>query len=144
MVKVGIQKLRILTGEFDSPDLQHWLEYGIDLPPTPRTTISLTDGLEMESIAVSLCNIWGQKAVSGSVLVSVQEIRSHFDHRELKPGDVTDAFKYLTDVNACEARGNRTYEFRKEHLGQILDIERIIADEDDDRDGTQRGLDDFN
>lgn len=135
-------KLQILAGEFDSPDLQSWLEYGIDLPPTSRTTVSLTDGLEMESIAVSLCNIWGQRAVSDSVLVSVKEIRSHFDHRELKPGDVTDAFEYLSGIDACEAQGKRKYEFRQEHLDQILDIERIIANEDD-TDVAQKGLDDF-
>jgi len=137
-------KLRVLTGTFDSPDLQHWLEYGIDLPPTPRTTVTLTDGLERESIAVSLCNVWGQKAVTEPVTVSVQEIRSHFDHRELEPGDVTDAFEFLTDVDACEAQGDRRYEFRPEHLAQILDIEKIIAEKDEDNDDAQSGLDDFN
>ena len=137
-------KLRVLTGKFDSPNLQHWLEYGIDLPPTPRTTVTLTDGLERESIAVSLCNVWGQKAVTEPVTVSVQEIRSHFDHRELEPGDVTDAFEFLTDVDACEAQGNRRYKFRPEHLAQILNIEKIIAEKDEDNDDAQSGLDDFN
>lgn len=134
-------RLRILAGEFESDDLQHWLNYGISLPDNPRTTVSLTDGMELESIAVALCTNWGQKAVSDKVSVTVRQVRQHFDHRELPPARINNAFRYLTDLGICEETSEREYTFSPEDLDDILNIERIISERDQNRGNS--GLDKF-
>lgn len=122
-------KLQLLYGEFSSPELNTWLEYGISLPQSPRTTIHLTDGLEMESIANAVCSVWGQRAVSGPITVSTNEIRSHFNHRELQPNRVLSAFEFLTRVGACSEVGKRTIRFDPEKMGTILNIGQILDKE---------------
>ena len=122
-------RLRVLTGSFDSTSLQAWLSEGIDLPPNPKKEFFLTDGLEMESIAVAICQLWGQRAVKGSdgVVVSVSDVRERFDYRPPSIPDVADVFQMLEYIGACDRTDtDREYVFEPKHMSKVLDIERTV------------------
>lgn len=123
----GQRRLQLMAGEFDSLELTEWLTYGIQMAETPRVTVTMTDGLEIESIAVTLCNIWGQRAVSEPISIEVSQVRQHFNYRELEPGRVQSAFEMLDDIGACSREGKREIEFTPEHMPTILNIERHMS-----------------
>lgn len=121
-------RLQLMAGEFDSPDFTSWMEYGVKMAENPRVSVTMTDGLEIESIAVSLCTIWGQRAVSAPISVKVSEMRQHFNYRDLEPQRVQSAFDLLDELDACDRRGKREIEFTPEHMPEILDIERLLKE----------------
>lgn len=120
-------RLQLLAGEFRSQTLQNWLSYGIKMARNPRTTITMTDGLEVASIAVTLCRIWGERAVSSEISVKVTEIRNHFNYRDLAPVRVETAFDLLEDLDACDREGKREIVFSPDKMGKILNIETEIS-----------------
>ncbi|MDL0140766.1 hypothetical protein PNP85_14800 [Halobacterium salinarum] len=142
MGREGDRRLELMVGEFDSQELTKWLDYGIEMSETPRVTVSMTDGLEIESIAVSICNIWGQRAVSKPVTVGVSQLRSHFNYRSLEPGRVENAFGLVDEVGAGDYDENRELEFTPEHMPQILDIETLVSERGRST-GEVPGLDEF-
>jgi len=122
-------RLRVLTGSFDSTSIQSWLSEGIELPRNPKKQFFLTDGLEMESLAVAICQLWGERAVKGSdgVVVGVSEVRERFDYRPPSIPDVADVFQMLECIGACnEADADREYVFEPKHMSEVLDIERTV------------------
>jgi hypothetical protein len=138
----GDRRLELMAGEFDSQELTEWLEYGIELSETPRVTVSMTDGLEIESVAVSICNIWGQRAVSEPVAVEVTQLRTHFNYRSLEPGRVQNAFKLIDDLDAGDHVEKRELEFTPEHMPEILNIETLVSERSGDR-SDESDLDEF-
>ncbi|WEL18726.1 Uncharacterized protein SVXHr_2582 [Halorhabdus sp. SVX81] len=122
------RQLKLLTGQFNSADLTEWLEYGIKMSETPRVTVSMTDGLEIESVAVTICNIWGQRAVSEPVRITVSQLRNHFNYRSLEPGRVESAFRLLDDLGAGNQLEKRELEFTPEDMPEILDIETLVSE----------------
>lgn len=137
----GDQTLQLLAGELDSDHLQDWLETGVEMAETPRVTVTMTDGLEIESIAVSICRVWGERAVSEPVTVGVSELRTHFNYRDLEPGRVKSAFDLLNDLGACNRTQKREVEFTPGHMPKILNIEQLISDRSGD--SNQEDLDEF-
>ncbi|MUV60010.1 hypothetical protein [Halobacterium sp. CBA1126] len=137
----GEQTLQLLAGEFGSDHLQEWLTAGIEMAETPRVTVTMTDGLEIESIAVTICRFWGDRAVSEPVTVGVSELRTHFNYRDLEPGRVKSAFDLLDELGACDRVEKREIEFTPGHMPEILNIESLITDRSGDED--QESLDDF-
>lgn len=121
------RRLQLLAGSFASDELTEWLQYGIKMAETPRVTVSMTDGLEIESVAVSICNIWGQRAVSEPIQVDISQLRAHFNYRSLEPGRVQNAFKLIDDLDAGDHIEKRELEFRPEHMSEILDIETLVS-----------------
>jgi len=138
----GSRRLELMAGEFESQELTEWLAYGIEMSETPRVTVSMTDGLEIESVAVSICNIWGQRAVSEPITVDVSQLRSHFNYRSLEPGRVQNAFGLLDKVGAGDHIENRKLEFTPEHMPQILNIETLMSERGGNG-GEEEGLDEF-
>lgn len=136
----GNRKLKLLAGGFDSDNLTDWMEYGIEMAETPRVTVSMTDSLEIESIAVTLCRVWGERAVAAPVSVGVTEMRNHFNYRELEPQRVQSAFKLLEELGACNRKGKREIEFTPEHMPEILGIGELI---NSGSGGQQGDLDEF-
>lgn len=122
-------RLRVLTGSFDSASLQAWLSEGIELPQNPKKQFFLTDGLEMESLAVAICQLWGERAVKGSdgVVVGVSDVRERFDYRPPSIPDIADVFQMLDYIGACDrADADREYIFKPRHMSEILNIERTV------------------
>jgi len=123
----GDRRLQLLAGSFGSQELTEWIEYGIKMSETPRVTVSMTDSLEIESIAVSICNIWGQRAVSESIRVDVSQLRTHFNYRSLEPGRVQSAFKLIDELGAGDHIKKRELEFKPKHMPEILNIETSVS-----------------
>jgi len=140
--RVEDRRLRLLTGSFDSQELTEWLKYGIKMSKTPRVTVSMTDGLEIESVAVTICNIWGQRAVSDPIKVDVSQLRTHFNYRSLEPGRVQNAFKLIEELGAGDHINKRELVFRPEHMADILNIESLVSQRSGDG-SREGGLDEF-
>jgi len=138
----GDRRLQLLTGSFNSQELTKWLKYGIKMSETPRVTVSMTDGLEIESIAVSICNIWGQRAVSEPIQVDISQLRTHFNCRSLEPGRVENAFGLIDELGAGDHIENRVLEFRPEHMPDILNIEALVSQQSGDK-SREGGLNEF-
>lgn len=138
----GGRRLELMGGEFDSQELTEWLTYGIEMSETPRVTVSMTDGLEIESVAVSICNIWGQRAVSEPVKVDVTQLRSHFNYRSLEPGRVQNAFNLIDDLSAGDHVEKRKLEFTPKHMQKILNIETLVSERAGNG-SEEGGLDEF-
>ena len=138
----GERRLQLLAGSFDSQDLTDWLEYGIKMSETPRVSVSMTDGLEIESVAVSICNIWGQRAVSEPINVDISQLRKHFNYRSLEPGRVENAFKLIDELGAGDHEKQRELIFRPKHMPAILNIETLISQRSGDG-SREGGLDEF-
>lgn len=138
----GDRRLRLLAGSFDTQELTEWLQYGIKMSETPRVTVSMTDGLEIESVAVSICNIWGQRAVSEPIRVDVSQLRTHFNYRSLEPGRVETAFKLIDELGAGNHVEKRELEFTPGHMPEILNIETLVSQRAGDG-GREGGLEEF-
>jgi hypothetical protein len=138
----GDRRLELMAGAFDSRELTEWLDYGIEMAETPRVTVSMTDGLEIESVAVSICNIWGQRAVSDPVSVTVTQLRSYFNYRSLEPGRVQNAFKLIDELGAGDQVEKRELEFTPGHMPEILNIETLVSERNGSG-GEEEGLDEF-
>lgn len=123
-------RLELVAGSFTSEEIQDWLNKGIELPANPKKEILLTEGMEAEALAVAICGIWGQQAAKEDVQVSITDIRSHFDNRPIEPGRVRKVVHFLNEVNACEIveKGTMKARFTQEHMDQILNIERKVAE----------------
>lgn len=133
----GDRRLQLMAGSFGSEDLTEWLDYGIKMSETPRVTVSMTDGLEIESIAVTICNIWGQRAVAEPIQVNVSQLRTHFNYRSLEPGRVENAFKLIDELGAGDHIEKRELEFKPEHMPDILNIETLVSQQSGD--GSREG-----
>jgi hypothetical protein len=138
----GDRRLQLLAGTFNSEEITEWLSYGIKMSETPRVTVSMTDSLEIESVAVSICNIWGQRAVSEPIQVGIRQLRGHFNYRSLEPGRVQNAFRLIDELGAGEHIEKRKLEFKPEHMPNILNIETLVSQRSGDG-SREGGLDDF-
>ena len=142
--------LRLLEGRFSVHSLNIIFEEGIELPNNPKKEVFLTDGVEVESLVVAICLIWGKQARSEEVTVDPQEVISRFaPRRNVRNTEVSEAFGFLEKRGICskervEAGDEMAtrYVFSPADMGTILNIERIIA-EMGSIGGDQSGLSDF-
>ncbi len=125
--------LRKLEGEFDDDGaMQSALRAGVTLPENPPDEIMLTEGLEPEILAVAVTDIWGEQALDyeEGVVVSREEVRDHFAPRHnVNPGDLELVFEFLTDIGACEEVESHRYEFRRDHISEILGVEEMVMEQ---------------
>lgn len=123
-------ELRTLAGEFDEDGaMQTALRAGVELPENPPDEIMLTEGMEPEILSVAVTDIWGEQALDhdDGVQVSREEIRDFFAPRHnVNPGDLDLVFDFLTDIDACEKTGTHQYNFRREHMSEILGVEEMV------------------
>jgi len=126
-------ELRVLAGEFNEDgDLQSMLKQGIELPRNPPDTIMLTEGMEHEILAMAIADIWGEQAVdhSDGVTVTRTEVRDHFaPQHNVEPSDLDLVFEFLEDFGACDQIESHTYEFMRDHMDDILDVESQVMSE---------------
>jgi hypothetical protein len=150
--------LRLLAGEFETETLGSVFSNGVNLPQNPPREFALTENCEPESLAVAICNIWGQRAVKGPVEVTVSDIRDHFAPRHaVRFGQAEYALTFLEDIGACDVEDDdreidegeyeqATYVFTVDHVDEILNIEQTVREttiSDYFREDEQSGLDDF-
>lgn len=126
-------ELRVLSGEFDDTgSLQSLLNNGIELPRNPPDTVMLTEGMEHEILAMAIADIWGEQAVDhdDGITVTRTEIRDHFaPQHNVGLSELDLVFVFLEQVGACNHVENHTYEFTREHMDSILNIESQVMAE---------------
>ena len=126
-------ELRVLAGDFDgNGKIQSALRAGVSLPENPPDKIMLTEGLEPEILAMAVTDIWGEQALDheDGVEVTREQVRDFFAPRHnVNPSDLGLVFEFLEDIGACEGKGNHTYEFRREHMGEILHVEELVMEQ---------------
>lgn len=124
------EELKLTAGTFESDDMQRWFERGIQIPKNPKKEIFLTEGMELESLAVAVSSIWGQRATDEKVEISVTDVRSHFDQRAIEPGRVRKVFHFLDTIGACglQEKNVPIAEFSEENMSVVLNIEQTVAE----------------
>jgi hypothetical protein len=124
--------LRRLTGEFKSNRLQHRFDEGITLPENPKEQFMITEQMEQEVLAITICDIWGERVVdyADPVQTNVNEIRDFFAPPfNIPPQRVNRTLYYLQEIGACDHVEDLTYEFSRDHIREILTIETQVRDE---------------
>lgn len=126
-------RLRRIAGEFRSNSLQRLFDQGIELPENPKQEFALTEQMEKESLAIAICEIWGEQAIGyeDPVEVNINQIRDHFAPRyNVSPEKVNRVLYYLHEIDACDHRENLTYEFSQDRISEILQITQTVRERD--------------
>jgi hypothetical protein len=122
-------KLRRIAGEFESGRLQRIFDEGIELPQNPKRELMVSENMDKEILAVAICEIWGEKVVDhkNPIKTNVNEIRDHFAPRyNLPPHRVNRVLYFLDKIGACDYIEDLTYEFSRDHLTEVLQIEESM------------------
>lgn len=128
-------RLRRIAGEFQSNSLQHLFDEGVELPENPKQEFVLTEQMEKETLAIAICDIWGEQAIGyeNPVQVNINQIRDYFAPiYNVPPDRVNRVLYYLHEINACDHAGNLTYEFSRDHISEVLRITQTIRERDID------------
>lgn len=123
-------QLKIVEGEFDEQRLDDLLREGIPLPVIPPTAIFLNEGVEKESLAVSIC--YDQvvpELKHGPVELSTTDIDDLYPQRAINTQDVFDVMDFLVEIGACEEIGRRRYKFSEQNQKNILGVNDIVSDQ---------------
>lgn len=122
---------------------------GFELPEAPDKNIYLTEGIEPECLAFSIChdcvvNNMGQ----GRLTLSASGVRQRYQNREVPMDRVKSVLRFLDEIGACWETDDGEFEFTQGHLGAIYSVQEKLAEQpvsewlDDDLD-EQAGLGDF-
>jgi hypothetical protein len=125
------ERLRLIAGEFSTPELQELFTGGIQLPENPKEEFVLTEGMEKEILAVAICGIWGERIVDHEepIETSVAQIRDHFAPvHNLPPQRVSRTLNYLDAIDACSHVEDLTYAFSRNNINQILGIKQTVRE----------------
>lgn len=141
--------LEIDSGKVTDDAFETALSDGIRLPEAPAKNVYLTEGIELESIAFSICHDCVVNNIGrGRLTLSSAGVRDRYRNRELPLDDVNTALEFLEEVDACRENDDGEYEFRQAHLPAIVSVQEKLAEKsvedwlDDDSEG-QSGLDEF-
>lgn len=125
------------------------LSEGFQLPEAPDKNVYLTEGIEPECLAFSVChdcvvNNIGQ----GRLTLSASGVRNRYQNREIPMNRVKTVLRFLDEVGACRETDDGEYEFRRAHIGTIYSIqeklsERTVSEFLDDDTEDQAELDEF-
>lgn len=125
-------ELRRLAGEFESNRLQRLFDDGIELPVSPKEEIILTEQMEKEVLAIAICDIWGEQVVDyeDPVQTNVNEVRDYFAPRfNIPTRRVNRTLYFLHKIDACDHVEDLTYEFSRDHIGEILQIKTTVRND---------------
>jgi hypothetical protein len=81
---------------------------------------------------MAITDIWGEQAIDhdGGVIVTRTEVRDHFaPQHNVGLSELDLVFDFLDQVGACDRVENHTYEFTREHMDSILDVESQVMTE---------------
>lgn len=117
------QMLQIERGSLGDPDLDSVLSNGIPLPSVPPTAVFLNEGVEKESLAVSLClDFVIPDLKHGEVTLRTTEIDDIYPKRAVSGDDINDVFQFLKVIGACEQVGRGEYRFTKGDQQKIFAV----------------------
>lgn len=140
-------KLKLESGSLSSDKLHNLLSDGIPLPTRTQKRVYLTENIEPECLAFSICyDIVLNNIGADRCELTVSEIRDYYGRR-IPIADIEEVFEFLKAVNACREESNGTYVFTRNNISRIMRIESMISErpvaEYLDDDDEQSGLEDF-
>ncbi len=141
--------LQLDSGRVVDKELEGTLSSGLQLPEAPDKNIYLTEGVELECLAFSVCHdCVVNNMAHGRLSLSPSGVRDRYQNRALPMDRVRTVLRFLDEVGACREADDGEYEFTQAHLGTIVSVQEYLAEKpveewiDDDSD-SQSGLDEF-
>ena len=102
---------------------------GISLPSAPPKNVFLTEGMEPECLAFSVCyDLVLNSLGTGRVTLFPSDVANHYLNRELPLSRVERVLEFLNDAGACRSLEGGGYEFTRGHLRNIVGIEEKLAE----------------
>lgn len=140
--------LTVERGSFQAATLDSFLTSGVPLPKIPPQTIFLNEGVEKESLAVSICFDHVLRDLKhGRITLTPQDVEDLYPKRALDYRDIQDTLHFLSEVGACSNSNDDEYVFTQAHESNIFKVKNIVSEQrvDDflDEDGTNYSLDEF-
>lgn len=142
-------ELVVERGSFGEAGLDSFLKSGIELPAIPSTAVFLNEGVEKESLAVSLCyDVVIPDLKGGEVVLKTTEIDDLYPSRAISIDDVLDVFNFLESISACEKIDSDTYRFSRDAQKEIFNVvdkvsEKRVDEHLHDLDDDQSDVTDF-
>ena len=122
-------RLRLVEGEVDSDGLSSRLEAGIKLLRLPDKNVYLTEGVEEECLAVSIClDLVQNNLGKGRVTITETDVADRYKNRDIPLQKVSQVLEFLDEFGACRRTEDRAYEFTTGHMRNITSIEQALLD----------------
>lgn len=141
--------LQLDSGRIVDEELETALSSGLQLPEAPDKSVYLTEGVELECLAFSVCHdCVVNNMAHGRLSLSPSGVRDRYQNRAIPMDRVRTVLRFLDEIGACRNTDDAEYEFTQSHLRTIVSVQEYLADKpveewiDDDSD-SQSGLDDF-
>ncbi len=116
--------LQLEGGLVVNEDLEEILSNGIPVPQLPDKNVYLTEGIEKECLAVSICYDCVQNNMGkGRLTISEVDVMEHYANREIPLQRISDVLRFLDEVGACRETDDGKYAFTTGHLGNIVGVE---------------------
>lgn len=142
------ERLAIERGSFEATELDSFLTTGVPLPKIPPQTVFLNEGIEKESLAVSICFDHVLRDLkNGRIVLTPETVEDIYPMRAVDYRDVQDVLQFLSEVGACRESEDGEYVFEQAHKANIFQVKDIVSEQrvDDFLDDTEDNysLDEF-
>lgn len=140
--------LELEKGVFETEELSNLLTEGIKTPINPKKEVLLTENMEAECLAISICiDQVASRLDKEEVKMTPGNISNLYPQRKTDIEDIRAALDFLRKIGAC-VKPNTEYIFRKEFLSEIMGVTEILEDNDvqeyfEEELKGQKGLDQF-
>lgn len=122
-------ELRLETGDIADLSLEAALDDGISVPQIPDKNVYLTEGVEKECLAFSICHDCVQNNMGkGRIRITPTDVTEFYANREIPLQRISRVLSFLDEVGACRRRDTEEYEFTTAHMSNIMDIEEILRE----------------
>lgn len=122
-------ELRLESGEVADQSLKAALRDGIALPRIPDKNVYLTEGVEKECLAFSICHDCVMNNMGkGRIRITAADVAEFYANREIPPRRVSRVLSFLHEVGACRRRDDGEYEFTTAHMSNIMEIEEKLRE----------------
>jgi hypothetical protein len=121
--------LRLESGEVADPSLEASLNDGIQLPQIPDKNVYLTEGVEKECLAFSICHDCVMNNMGkGRIRITAADVTEFYANREIPLHRVSSVLSFLDEVGACRRRDEGEYEFTAAHMSNIMEVEEQLRE----------------
>lgn len=122
-------KLQLVEGDVGPGGLSSRLEAGIELPRLPDKNIYLTEGVEKECLAVSIClDLVQNNLGKGRITITETDVTERYQNRDIPLQRVSEVLEFLDEFGACRKTEDREYEFTTGHMRNITTVEQALRD----------------
>lgn len=122
-------RLQLVEGEIVPGGLNSRLEEGIEIPQLPDKNIYLTEGIEKECLAVSIClDLVLNNLGKGRVEITETDVTERYKNRDIPMKRVSGVLDFLNEFGACRKTDEGGYEFTTGHMRNITSVEEALRD----------------